>query len=65
MGLFGYALRRTLLMVFVILGVVIITFTLSHVVPADPVLALVGDHAPPDLVAKVRHELGLDRKSVV
>ncbi|HET9015134.1 MAG TPA: ABC transporter permease [Thermomicrobiaceae bacterium] len=61
MGIFGYTLRRTLLMVFVILGVVIITFTLSHVVPADPVLALVGDHAPPALVAKVRSELGLNR----
>lgn len=61
MGFYGYILRRTLLMAFVILGVVIITFTLSHVVPADPVLALVGDHAPPALVAKVRHEIGLDR----
>ncbi len=61
MGFYGYIFRRTLLMAFVILGVIIITFTLSHVVPADPVLALVGDHAPPAVVAQVRHQLGLDR----
>ncbi|MBV8703091.1 MAG: ABC transporter permease [Acetobacteraceae bacterium] len=29
--------------------------------PIDPVVAVVGDHAPPDVVARVRTELGLDR----
>ena len=42
-------------------GVTLITFVLTHVVPADPVVAYLGDHAPPDLVVKVRHQLGLDR----
>jgi peptide/nickel transport system permease protein len=29
--------------------------------PIDPVIAIVGDHAPPDVIAHVRVELGLDR----
>jgi peptide/nickel transport system permease protein len=28
--------------------------------PIDPVIAIVGDHAPPDVIARVRTELGLD-----
>lgn len=46
---------------FVLFGVTLITFVLTHVVPADPVVAYLGDHAPPALVAKVRHQIGLDR----
>jgi peptide/nickel transport system permease protein len=29
--------------------------------PIDPVLAIVGDHAPPDVIARVRTEMALDR----
>src|SRR5579875_743087 len=60
MSLFRFLARRTGLAIFVLFGVTVITFALSHVVPADPVVAYLGDHAPPDLVEKVRHELGLD-----
>jgi peptide/nickel transport system permease protein len=56
-----YLIRRAFLALFVLFGVTLITFVISHVVPADPVVAYLGDHAPPDLVVKVRHELGLDR----
>jgi len=61
MSLLRYLGRRAGLTVFVIFGVTLITFVLTHVVPADPVVAYLGDHAPPDLVIKVRHQLGLDR----
>jgi peptide/nickel transport system permease protein len=61
MSLTRFLARRTGLAIFVLFGVTVITFALSHVVPADPVVAYLGDHAPPDLVEKVRHELGLDR----
>lgn len=42
-------------------GLVLITFVIGRVVPIDPVVAIVGDHAPPEVIARVRAELGLDR----
>jgi peptide/nickel transport system permease protein len=56
-----FLVRRSGLALFVLFGVTLITFLLSHVVPADPVVAYLGDHAPPAMVEQVRHQLGLDR----
>lgn len=61
MSIAQYAARRIALMILVMFGVTIMTFVLSHVVPADPVLALVGDHAPQSVVNQVRAEFGLDK----
>lgn len=43
-----------------LLGLVLLTFFIGRVMPIDPVVAIVGDHARPDVVARVRLELGLD-----
>jgi peptide/nickel transport system permease protein len=59
--LFQYLVRRAGLTAFVVFGITLITFFLTHVVPADPVVSYLGDHAPPDLVVQARHQLGLDR----
>jgi peptide/nickel transport system permease protein len=56
-----YLARRIVLALFVIFGVTLITFVISHVVPADPVVSFLGDHAPPSLVATVRQQMGLDK----
>lgn len=61
MNLVHYVGRRAALTILVIFGVTLITFVISHVIPADPVVAYLGEHAPPDLVEKVRHQIGLDR----
>jgi peptide/nickel transport system permease protein len=61
MNLLRYVARRAGLTIFVVFGVTLITFVISHVVPADPVVAYLGEHAPPELVEKVRHQIGLDR----
>jgi peptide/nickel transport system permease protein len=42
-------------------GLVLVTFLIGRAMPIDPVIAIVGDHAPPDVIANVRVELGLDR----
>ncbi|HYZ63991.1 MAG TPA: ABC transporter permease [Acetobacteraceae bacterium] len=42
-------------------GLVLITFLIGRVVPIDPVLAVVGDRAPQDVVERTRREMGLDR----
>ncbi len=44
-----------------LLGLVLVTFLIGRVMPIDPVLAIVGDRAPQDVVEKARIELGLDR----
>ena len=48
----NFVLKRLGLFVIVILGVVTVTFLLSHVIPADPVGAILGENAPPELVKK-------------
>ena len=56
-----YLARRLLALVPVALGVVTLTFALIHLVPGDPVSAILGDYAAPADVAQMRHVLGLDR----
>ncbi|MGA2784835.1 MAG: ABC transporter permease [Candidatus Bathyarchaeia archaeon] len=60
MNLLTYVIRRLCLMIFVLFGVLVITFFVSHVIPADPVTAALGSQAPAYLIEKVRHEWGLD-----
>ncbi len=53
--------RRLLLTIPVLLGVATLVFSLIHLVPGDPVQAMLGDSATPQDVADVRARLGLDR----
>ncbi|MBE3604515.1 ABC transporter permease [bacterium] len=56
-----YFIRRLAALVPVAFGVVTLTFALVHLVPGDPVVAMLGDYAAPADVQALRHELGLDR----
>jgi peptide/nickel transport system permease protein len=42
-------------------GLVLVTFLIGRAMPIDPVIAIAGDHAPPEVIAQVRTELGLDK----
>ncbi len=53
--------RRFFFLVFVLLGLSLITFTLSHVVPSDPARMIAGPRASPEAVEKIRKDYGLDR----
>lgn len=44
-----------------LLGLTAITFFIGRVLPVDPVAIIVGERAPPDVYARVRAELELDR----
>jgi peptide/nickel transport system permease protein len=46
-------------------GLALVTFLIGWVMPIDPVVAIAGDHAPPDVVARIRDQLGLDRPLLV
>lgn len=41
-------------------GLLLVTFVISRLLPADPVLAIVGDHATDEYVERVREEMGLN-----
>jgi peptide/nickel transport system permease protein len=43
------------------LGLLAVTFFIGRVMPIDPVLVILGDHASGDAVARVREELGLNK----
>ena len=53
--------RRLGFLVFVIFGVSVITFVVSHLVPADPVTLIAGKAATPEKLAQIRHTYGLDQ----
>jgi peptide/nickel transport system permease protein len=48
-------------MVLVLLGVSVLTFFIAHVVPGDPVLVALGEHAREEQIVAYRHAYGLDR----
>lgn len=56
-----YLTRRMLALIPVALGVATLTFALIHLVPGDPVVAMLGETAAPADLAGMRHQLGLDR----
>ncbi len=43
------------------IGLTAVTFVIGRVMPADPVLAIVGDRAPQDVYDAVYRQLGLDK----
>lgn len=48
-------------LLFTFIGLTAITFTIGRVMPADPVLAVIGDRAPQAAYERVYKEMGLDK----
>jgi peptide/nickel transport system permease protein len=48
-----------------LLGLLLVTFVISRFLPADPVLAVVGDHASESTIQAARVRLGLDQPIIV
>jgi peptide/nickel transport system permease protein len=42
-------------------GLIVVTFLIGHVMPIDPLIAIVGDNAPQAVVERVRAEMGFDQ----
>lgn len=57
----AYTLRRLLMLIPVLIGMSIITFSIVHAIPGDPARAILGDKATPEQVEQIRVSLGLDR----
>ena len=63
MNIYFFVARRMLLMIPVFIGITLLTCTVSHAVPADPITANLGQRAQedPSIVSRYRHEWGLDQ----
>jgi peptide/nickel transport system permease protein len=57
--------RRLLLTIPVFFGVATVVFLLIHLIPGDPVQAMLGESAAPADIAVLRGRLGLDRPLIV
>ena len=61
MNVAAYTLRRLLLLGPTLLGVSLLTFALSRVVPGDPARLAAGAQATPEMYEQIRREFGLDQ----
>ena len=59
--MFRFVLRRLALTVPVLIGVSTLVFLLIHLIPGDPVQAMLGDSASPQDIDTLRERLGLNR----
>ena len=60
-----FLVRRLMLAVPVLLGVVFVVMLTVELIPGDAVALMLGEHATPEAVAKLRDYLGLDKPMVV
>jgi peptide/nickel transport system permease protein len=56
-----YLVRRLLALIPVLLGLSILLFMFVHLLPGNPAVAILGDHARPDLVAALSQHLGFNK----
>lgn len=54
-------LRFLVVAVTTYLGLLAVTFFIGRVIPIDPALAIAGDHAPQDVLERLRREMHLDQ----
>ncbi|MGB9813609.1 MAG: ABC transporter permease [Thermovenabulum sp.] len=57
----AFILRRLLLGIVVLFGVVLITFVITRIIPSDPAAQWVGQRATAEQIKAARAELGLDK----
>lgn len=56
-----YILRRLVMIVPVIIGLTMLTFVITHLVPGDPALLAAGPQATQEMVDQIREEFGMDK----
>jgi peptide/nickel transport system permease protein len=59
--LLQYTLRRILISIPTLIGVLIIVFSMVRLAPGDPAVLLAGEFASPEVIERARERFGLDR----
>jgi ABC-type dipeptide/oligopeptide/nickel transport system permease component len=57
----GYIGSRLVQLVITVLVIAILVFSMLRLMPGDPAMVIAGTEATPEIVAAIRHDLGLDR----
>lgn len=60
-----FLVKRLVGLIFVIIGVTFITFTMGYFAPGDPVTLLLGQHYTPQAYIQIKHAYGLDQPFLV
>lgn len=61
MKLILYSIKRLFLLIPILLGISIVTFAITHIIPGDPLYILLSPYAKEEDIQKARVELGLDQ----
>src|SRR5215210_1714898 len=56
-----YIVQRLGLMMVTVVGMSVLVFVITHVLPGDPARMVAGLDATPAIIASIREELGLDK----
>ncbi len=56
-----YILRRLISVIPTLIGVTLVIFLFQRLIPGDPAVAMLGEHATAENVARIREQLGLDK----
>lgn len=65
MKLWQYVLRRIVLLIPFVIGLTLMTFLLSRIIPADPVGLAIGRHATEEQRAEMAEQFGLDKPAYI
>jgi len=56
-----YILRRLISVIPTLIGVTLVIFLFQRLIPGDPAVAMLGEHATAENVARIREQFGLDK----
>jgi len=60
-----YYIKRVLLIFPTLVGITLITFLLLQALPGDPIQGMVGDRTEPEVMERIKNELGTDQPLVL
>ncbi|MFQ6618403.1 MAG: nickel ABC transporter permease [Fidelibacterota bacterium] len=60
-----FIIKRILSLIPILLGVTILSFSIIHLAPGDPVRMMLGPEASAEDIIRIRNQLGLDRPVIV
>lgn len=60
-----YLVKRTIQSIIVLLGVALLIFIFLHIIPGDPVLYMLGEHANTETANRISEKMGLDQPVLI